>query len=299
MARGQMLPSQAAGRQTVHPMIQTQTQYTGRTSPVRTATIQSPVTALTEHRDENLFADMAFGNPHGSSSHRLAQQVPEDVHWGSDRSFIGTQSFVPSSERETAQSLERQQLKYLEIFHPINSAATTQPSSPLGSGKNSPLGGRNGKLNGQASIPREIEASTKKRRKSDEEDEEDDVGASSSKPAARKRKSKDNLVETSEAASSSATPGKRRRKSNVNNGSKPPRENLSDEAKVCYNFASSSLAVLANLIIRDGIILSLSREDDTLSRMGLRTFLRWCPISRMEGTARAPSYKWLLIGWRS
>lgn len=246
LGRGGMVPSQASARPTVHPMLQTQNQFTGRTSPIRAASIQSPLTPLTDHGDENLFADMAFGNPHGSSNHRVVQQVPEDVHWGSDRNFIGNQSFIPSSERETAQSLERQQLKYLEIFHPISSAATTRPSSPQGSGTNSPVGGRNGKMNGQAPSSRDMDVLTKKRRKSDEADEEDDSGPSSSKPAARKRRSRDNLVENGEGSPSTATPGKRRRKSNVNSGSKPPRENLSDEAKVSQVVGSSIWTMFAN-----------------------------------------------------
>jgi hypothetical protein len=233
IARGAMLPSQAASRSAGHPMLHIQAQFTGRTSPVRAAPIPSPITPLTEHRDENLFADMAFGNPHGAGSHRVAQQVPEDVRWGSDRSFAGNQSFVPSSERETAQSLENQRIKYLDIFQPINSATNTQPSSPQGSGNSSPVGGRSSKLNGQSSLSRDGDITSKKRRKSDEGEEEgEEAGALSSKPAARKRKSKDNLNENNEASSSSAAPGKRRRKSNVN-GSKPPRENLSEEAKVC------------------------------------------------------------------
>ncbi|KAK6086772.1 BHLH family transcription factor [Seiridium cupressi] len=229
ISHGAMLPSQAAGRPAGHPMMQNQLHFTGRTSPVRSTSIQSPITPLTEHRDENLFADMAFGNPHGPDSHRVAQQVPEDVHWGSDRTFVGNQSFLAPSARETAQNIENQRMKCLDIFQPINSATNTQPSSPLGSGNSSPVGGRSSKQNGQSSLSRDVDGSSKKRRKSDEGDEEDDIGASSSKPVARKRKSKDNLNENSEA-SSSAAPGKRRRKSNVNS-SKPPRENLSEEAK--------------------------------------------------------------------
>lgn len=224
MARSAMLPSQTPARATAHPLLRTQGQFTGRTSPVRAAPVQSPVT---EHRDEHLFADMAFGNPHGPGSHRVAQQVPEDVRWGSDRNF--GRNFVPPSQRETTQTLEGERMKYLEIFQPINSAATTQPSSPLGSGNSSPRGN---KANGQPAVCRE-EGPSKKRRKSDEGNHEDEeIQASSSKIPARKRKSKDNLNETSEASSSSAAPGKRRRKSAVN-GAKPPRENLSEEAKVC------------------------------------------------------------------
>lgn len=222
MARSAMLPSQTPARATAHPLLRTQGQFTGRTSPVRAAPVQSPVT---EHRDEHLFADMAFGNPHGPGSHRVAQQVPEDVRWGSDRNF--GRNFVPPSQRETTQTLEGERMKYLEIFQPINSAATTQPSSPLGSGNSSPRGN---KANGQPAVCRE-EGPSKKRRKSDEGNHEDEeIQASSSKIPARKRKSKDNLNETSEASSSSAAPGKRRRKSAVN-GAKPPRENLSEEAK--------------------------------------------------------------------
>lgn len=225
LARSTMLPSQTVPRQAAHPLLRTQGQYAGRTSPVRAAPIQSPVT---EHRDEHLFADMAFGNPHGPSSHRVAQQVPEDVRWGSDRNFGRNQSFVPPSQRETTQNLESERIKYLEIFQPINSAATTQPPSPLGSGdsSSSPRGNR---ANGQSTVHRD-EAASKKRRKSDEENDEEASVPSSSKAPARKRKSKDNLNETSEASSSSAAPGKRRRKSTAN-GAKPPRENLSDEAK--------------------------------------------------------------------
>ncbi|KAH8203289.1 hypothetical protein TruAng_002587 [Truncatella angustata] len=244
VGRGGMLPSQAAGRPTAHPLLHTQSQLTSQTSPVRAASIHSPVTPLTEHRDENLFADMVYGHPHGPSSHRVVQQIPEDVRWGSDRSFAGNQSFVPSSERDTAQSQENERMKYLDIFQPITSAATTQPPSPLGSGSSSPAGGRCGKVNGQPLL----DGFSKKRRKNDEAGEDDEAGMSSSKLAARKRKSKDNLNETCEASSSSVAPGKKRRKSNVN-GSKPPRENLSEEAKRKNHIKSEQRR---RTIIKDG-----------------------------------------------
>ncbi|KAI1841955.1 hypothetical protein JX266_011815 [Neoarthrinium moseri] len=232
IGRSAVLPSQP-GRPTGHPIPQPQNHYIGRSSPMRPAAIQSPVAPMTEHRDENLFADMAFGNPHGQSSHRVAQQVPEDVRWGTDRSFAGPQSFIPSSQRETSDVLVNDRIKYLDCFQLSNSTTNTRPPSPLGNGNDSPVGGRNGKLNGHSVLPHDVDGPPKKRRKSqvkEEADDEEDAGPSSSKAAARKRKSKDNLNASSEASSSASAPGKRRRKSNVN-GPKPPRENLSDEAK--------------------------------------------------------------------
>ncbi|KAI0137413.1 hypothetical protein BJ170DRAFT_60169 [Xylariales sp. AK1849] len=234
LGRGSNLSSHGVGRAMGHPISQPQTHFgTGRSSPMRSVPIPATVAPLTEHRDEHLFTEMAFGNPHGPGSQRVVQQVPEDVRWGSDMNFGRGQGqgFVPSSQRDTSEVLESEHIKYLGCLQYSNSAANTRPSSPLGSGHNSPIGGRNVKLNGHT-LPNDFEGPPRKRRKSKvKEEAEEDDGDVHQKPAARKRKSKEDLNGSDEASSSlNDIPGKRRRKSNVN-GSKPPRENLSDSQK--------------------------------------------------------------------
>lgn len=233
VSRPAVLPSQTMAPPSTHTMARPPQNHfvAGRSSPMRPPPIASPVTPMAEHRDEHLFTEMAFGNPHGQNSHRISQQAPEDVRWGSDRNFGASSTFLPRNENETTEVLESERIKYLDCLQLNNSATNTRPPSPLGSGNNSPINGRNGKLNGHHALAQDLDAPLRKRRKTPSKDEaEDDEDHTMSKSAARKRKSKDNLHESNEASSSNAAPGKRRRKSNVN-ASKPTRENLSEEAK--------------------------------------------------------------------
>ncbi|KAH8677753.1 hypothetical protein BX600DRAFT_136182 [Xylariales sp. PMI_506] len=225
MGRGAILPSQTHVRQPVHAVPQPHPRFsTARnSSPMLAGPIPAPI-PLTEHRDEMLFADMAFGNPHGPETQRVAHQIPDDVNFGSDINFRGTQSYVPPSQRETAAVLEGERIKYLECFQLNNSTGNTRPSSPL-SGQSSPTVGRNGKLNGHQN---DFDASSRKRKVKEEAEDEAEAGSSMSK-AARKRKSKEDLGSKDDGSANEA-PGKRRRKSNVN-GAKQARENLTDSQK--------------------------------------------------------------------
>jgi hypothetical protein len=246
--RPSVLQSQAMAPPSTHSMARPQGHFApGRSSPIRPPPIPSPVIPMSEHRDEHLFADMTFGNPHGQNTHRIAQQVPEDVRWGSDRNFGLSSSFLPRNENETAEVLENERIKYLDCLQLNHSATNTRPPSPLGSGNNSPINGRNGKLNGHHTLPQEVDGPPRKWRKTPTKGEiDDDEDNSLLKSAARKRKSKDNLHESNEASSSSAAPGKRRRKSNVNGPKQPPtRENLSEEAKVSSDAPPIPICLLA------------------------------------------------------
>lgn len=197
-----------------------------RATPATLAPMATPVPNLAEQRDEHLFADMAFGNPHAQSSHRAAQ-LPDDVRWGSDTSFGRGRSFIPSSERETAPALESERIKYIECLKLSNSAGNTRPPSPVANGDSA-----NGHLNGHGQ--RESEIPARKRRKSKaaegaDEEEEDSLSPPAKATTAKKRKSKVDLCKSEDVTTVNDTPGKRR-KSNAT-GAKPPRENLTEEQK--------------------------------------------------------------------
>lgn len=217
---GAILPSQAMGPPAGLPASQHRNRFSPErhaSSPMRPASIASPITPVVEHRDEHLFADMAFGNPHGQGSRII--QTPEDVRWGSDVRFERGQGvFIPPSQRETAEALENERMQYLGCFLP-NSATTTQPSSPLTNGNHSPIDGANGRFNGRRLTKVKTEA---------EKDDEESAPALP-KSAARKRKSKADLNGKEETSMLEDAPGKKRRKSN--GAAKPPRENLTEEQK--------------------------------------------------------------------
>lgn len=215
-----------------HSVNQTRNHFkTEHTSPVRATptTLGSASTSvpnLSEQRDEHLFTEMAFGNPHAQSSHHAAQ-LPDDVRWGSDTSFGRGRSFMPPSERETAPALENQRFQYMECLTLGNSANSTRPPSPVTNGDLA-----NGQLDGHGQKEPEILARKRRQSKAAEgvnEEEEDFLSTPAKATTAKKRKSKLDLSKGEDVTAVNDAPGKRR-KSNAT-GAKPPRENLTEEQK--------------------------------------------------------------------
>jgi hypothetical protein len=151
-----------------------------------------------------------------------------EVQWGSDSNF--GRHFIPQSEKETSEALEKERLIYMGCLEVNAGTATAQPPSPIQNGGSSPL-----KL--KSKIPafhmREEEERSgppRKRRKSkvkgdDEDLEEDTPLATSSK--AQKRKPKVDLAGAPPVNEES----KKRRKPSGNGAPKQPRENLTEEQK--------------------------------------------------------------------
>lgn len=169
--------------------------------------------------------------------------LPTAFQWGSDSNFSTIQGYTPDANRQTVESMHREQLKLLEGLEVSQSAGSTRPSSP----SNVPLK-TNVVLFQQPPTPPkradDPEAPPRKRRKSkntkdsadQEEDEEEEVPAASSKGKGRRKPKNDRPpAESSPPAESEATAGagsaaaKRRKAAAA--AAKLPRENLSEEQK--------------------------------------------------------------------
>lgn len=182
---------------------------------------------------DHTFTEMMFGSG-GTQIQTRSIQTPVDVRWGSDVSFNKAQGFVPSSEKETREALEEEQLRYMDCLEVSKSAASTRPSSPLHHHPDAlPL-----KL--KTRVPMEpikvedgYDMPARKRRKSkpkeEVDDDEEEPTSATIKTAARKRKSKAEVRSATPPAAAEAS-GKRR-KSMANGAGKQPRENLSEEQK--------------------------------------------------------------------
>ena len=154
-----------------------------------------------------------------------------DVQWGSDANFDAAQYYTPDDNKETVESMHREQLKLLEGLEVSKSAASTRPSSP----SNTQAQPAANQTRQQATLPKrpeDPEAPPRKRRKSriKREGEEQDEGEemTPAKPI-RRRKSKAERVSESSPPTEGSGSGKKRR--GTINGVKQPRENLSEEQK--------------------------------------------------------------------
>jgi hypothetical protein len=187
----------------------------------------------TDSERESTFPDLFF--PPTDRSAPRPKLPLGDFQWGSDSSFSQPQGFVPQSEKDTSEAMEKERLKYMECLEVNPSAANTRQSSPVNA-DHGPLRIHRRKTSDLTKPHEDPDNYPRKRRKSrntsDDAEEEDD-GTPSAK-GVRKRKSK---TDASQDASSipSVPPlqngaGGKRRKSGVN-GAKPPRENLSEEQK--------------------------------------------------------------------
>ncbi|KAI6748414.1 hypothetical protein HG530_015694 [Fusarium avenaceum] len=164
--------------------------------------------------------------PHEKNQHRGAP--PAEYQWGSDANFDRLQGYTPNSEKETGESLAKEQLKYLECFEPSKSADNTRPSSPLQI--KAPL--PHSRLS-ELTKAQEADTPPRKRRKSrngkgvPEEEVQEETGTQ--KPARRRKPKAERAGSITMAVADEPSSGKRR-KSAVNN-SKLSRENLSEEQK--------------------------------------------------------------------
>ncbi|KAF5016687.1 hypothetical protein F66182_11557 [Fusarium sp. NRRL 66182] len=165
----------------------------------------------------------------GTHEKRQHRAPPTEYQWGSDANFNHLQGYTPSSEKETAEYLSKEQLKYLNSFKPRKSADNTRPSSPLQTNVTLP----HGKLAELAKPHQEVDTPPRKRRKSKNSkealDEEVQEEAGAPKPA-RRRKPKAERVGSITSAVADDSPGGKRRKSAANNA-KASRENLTEEQK--------------------------------------------------------------------
>ncbi|KAM0553886.1 hypothetical protein ACHAPJ_007232 [Fusarium lateritium] len=184
-----------------------------------------------EHRrsvaasEQEHYPDWMMG-PHEKRQHRAP---PAEYQWGSDANFNRIQGYTPNSEKETGESLAKEQLKYLDCFEPSQSADNTRPSSPLQT--KAPL--PHSRLSELAKMQQEADTPPRKRRKSKNSkevpDEEAQEETGTPKPA-RRRKPKAERVGSITSAVADEGSGGKRRKSTANNA-KISRENLSEEQK--------------------------------------------------------------------
>lgn len=157
---------------------------------------------------------------------------PTDFQWGSDSNFAGAQGYTPD-HRETVDSMHREQLKLLDALEVSKSAASTRPSSPSQL-QNQQQPTNHARQSTSLSVPKTSEEPPRKRRKSrinrevEPEDEEEDTTPVKSSSRRRKSKAERSTVDSSPPAEASGS-GKKRRAGI--NGSKAPRENLSEEQK--------------------------------------------------------------------
>lgn len=218
-------PSMAHGRQqSIH----------GYTADAHSGAGQDP----RDDEHAHTISDMVFGSSMQGSTTRLSAP-PVDMRWGSDLSFSGTQNFIPRSERDTSESMSREQMKLLDSLEVSASAGNTRPPSPvMANGQASPAAGPSRRISGQSETANGTSAAAKPRRRrktvtsedAAENYEEDAAPEGSQKAAAsRKRASTQSAVRQENEAQAPAP--KRRRKSTNAAGTKPPRENLTEEQK--------------------------------------------------------------------
>ncbi|KAL1881119.1 hypothetical protein VTK73DRAFT_4796 [Phialemonium thermophilum] len=162
-----------------------------------------------------------------------SRNPPIEVQWGSDSNF--GRHFIPQSEKETSEALEKERLIYMNCLEVNSSAANTRPSSPVYNGDLSPLKLKTRSTGQAAPEPERDEGHTppRKRRKSrpraDSEDAEEETTSSTSRQIRRRRAKGADTTATSPPADSSS--GKRRKSAGANGNSKPTRENLTEEQK--------------------------------------------------------------------
>jgi len=158
---------------------------------------------------------------------RNGSSLPTDFQWGSDSNFSMSQRYTPDANRETVESMHRDQMKLLDSLEVNKSAASTRPSSPS-QAQNQQAANHLRQQGSQARMTEEAGAPPRKRRKSkanrEDGDNEEDEPASAKGSGRRKSKVK------KEEDSPSNDAGKKR-KGALNGSAKAARENLSEEQK--------------------------------------------------------------------
>ncbi|VUC34019.1 unnamed protein product [Clonostachys rosea] len=205
------------------------------------------------------YGDWMYGaQQQGRVPPALENDRANDFQWGSDANFSPVQGYTPRLNKgpTTIDSMHREQMKILESLEVSKSAASTRPSSPTNTHHGQKSSGQTQSL---PKVKEDPEAPPRKRRKSKnaregtEPIEGDDTptpvpASAATKPRRRKPKAERSTSDnspppsatsvtapgfgegpSSEAGSSGGGAGKRRKPSV--NGSKPTRENLSEEQK--------------------------------------------------------------------
>lgn len=178
----------------------------------------------TEH--DNTFAEWVWGQKGRAPSRKMPLG---DLQWGSDSSFGPPQGYAPDMDKESAETVQQAQPRYLdalEVGKRPTDPRQTSPSSGRGA-----LDDRDGSMYIEGSTG--LAAPPRKRRKSENvrdiaDDEEEDEDDANSTKLGWKRKPKAERNGSSPPADCAAN--SRQRKSTAN-GAKPPRENLSEEQK--------------------------------------------------------------------
>lgn len=162
---------------------------------------------------------------------RLRAPPPSEYQWGSDANFDRIQGFTPNSDKETAESLSKEQLKHLECFQHRQSADNTRSNSPNFS-QMAPLS--HDRMTELSKVQQEVNAPPRKRRKSkngkENPEDENKEEMTIPKSATRRRKTKVERVGSTASAATEETSVGKRRKSGVS-AAKTARENLSEEQK--------------------------------------------------------------------
>ncbi|KAF4975605.1 hypothetical protein FZEAL_7635 [Fusarium zealandicum] len=189
---------------------------------------------LEEFREEHRRSVVASEQEHypdwmlGSHEKRQHRAPPAEYQWGSDANFNHIQGYTPNSERETAESLSKEQLKYLECFEPSQSADNTRPSSPVHIKMATPRS----RLVEVAKV-QEADTPPRKRRKSrnskEVPDEEAQDDTSTPKTVRRRKPKTERVSSTSSALTDEVSSGKRRK--SAASASKASRENLTEHQK--------------------------------------------------------------------
>lgn len=178
--------------------------------------------SLLQNPQESGLADWMHG-PQGRKD-PPRQGLQTELQWGSDSNFIPAHGYTPDMNKETVESMHRDQMRILEALEVSKSAASTRPSSPSAAQP--------------TNHPRQVsknedEAPPRKRRKSkntrDGPDYDDDDDTTAGK-ANRRRKVKTERAASEMSPTSENSGAGKRRKSGLT-GAKAPRENLSEAQK--------------------------------------------------------------------
>ncbi|KAH8769932.1 hypothetical protein F5883DRAFT_416534 [Diaporthe sp. PMI_573] len=175
---------------------------------------------------EAAFSSWIYGAEAQPSQRNDPPRPPVDLQYGTDQSFNNNQPFVPSSEKDSSEAIQKEHMRYFSAIELSKSANTTRPTSPVMN-----TGGLPFNLKTRAPPPIKIEANGdggKKWRKGKREEEEDDEEPQSavSKTSARKRKQKGDPAHSPGGVAEVAGPGKRRKSSAA-----AKRENLTEDQK--------------------------------------------------------------------
>ncbi|RGP64154.1 bhlh family transcription factor [Fusarium sporotrichioides] len=188
---------------------------------------------LEEFREEHRRSVAASEQEHypdwSAGAHELRQHrvPPIEYQWGSDANFNQV-TYTPSSEKETSESLSKDQLGMLDCLAQSQSAGNTRPSSPLQAKAQLP----HSRLSEFTKV-QEVNTPPRKRRKSrnskDAPNDETQDEAGVPKPVRRRKPKAERVGSITSPVVNEASGGKRRK--SAANAAKLSRENLSEEQK--------------------------------------------------------------------